>query len=112
MAFRLAFRILLVWFLALVFADFAIEPQYATLNHFGPTNTSNWAARPMTRIGPYVLSIGPLNVLANKEFMFVSLIPDGEPIPPLGKMKWKNSKIGALASLVLVTCLHAWFNCY
>ena len=92
-------NVCLLWILAIVGADFAIEPQYDTLNHFGPTNNSNWAARPMTRVAPFTVSIGPLNVLANQEFMFVSLIPDGELIPPLGKMKWKNSKIGNSSDL-------------
>ncbi len=112
-------NVCLLWILAIVCADFAIEPQYDTLNHFGPTNNSNWAARPMTRVAPFTVSIGPLNVLANQEFMFVSLIPDGALIPPLGKMKWKNSKIGTsclrihmhavVSTIKLIICLFGFY---
>ena len=68
-----------------------IEPWYANLQHFGPTTTEGWSARPMTLVSEFCQQIS-VEVNGGDEFLFVSSVPP--PIPPLGPLNWKQGKIG------------------
>jgi hypothetical protein len=71
---------------------FPVEPWYQNLQHFGPTATDGWNARPMNQTSSFTFTLSNLPVLANQEFMFVSLL--AQPAPPLGILNFKQGKIG------------------
>lgn len=79
---------MLIFFLA---SALAIEPWFQNLQHYGPTSTEGWKARPMELVSTWCYAIS-LTVNAGDEFLFVSTVPP--PYPPLGSLNWKQGKIG------------------
>lgn len=77
-------------------SGFLIEPWYENLQHFGPLATDGWNTRPMTIIEDFTYRIENLSYASNQPFMFVQKLPiaEGEYVPPLGILNWKQGKIG------------------